>query len=142
MNHKISFKAWDKNLKRWICNWVMCIPAHYEGSKYPIEHGGIDYMCVYVKSSEEHTDCELVHVTTKKDKNGIIICEGDFLKYDDPYKHTAHKFPYLMRWSEDECCFECINYLNYMIPDVWCEMEIVGNRFENPELLEEVGIDV
>lgn len=78
--------------------------------------------------------------TGKHDKHENEIYEGDFLKYDDPTQ-SAHRIPYIVRLDEDYCEFECVNHLNYMYPEAWKQMEIVGNRWDNPEMLKEAGID-
>lgn len=75
--------------------------------------------------------------TGKYDIRGQEIYNDSILKYENP-DYPNHK-PYVVRWSEEDCCFECINSENFMLPSVWCEMEIIGNVFDNPGL---VGKDV
>jgi uncharacterized phage protein (TIGR01671 family) len=79
---------------------------------------------------------ELMEYTEKDDKMGGRIFEGDILRYDN----TAHPLSgglYLIEWSADECSFICERQkpFNYLLPCVWCECEVVGNIYENPELL-------
>lgn len=76
--------------------------------------------------------------TGKHDVHGDEIYEGHILKYENP-EYPNHK-PYVIRWSEDDCCFECVNSENFMLPSVWCEMEIIGNMFDNIEMMG--GLDV
>lgn len=75
--------------------------------------------------------------TGKCDIHDDEIYEGHILKYENP-KYPNHK-PYVIRWSEEDCCFECVNSENFMLPSVWGEMEIIGNIIDNPELLK--GVD-
>ncbi len=75
----------------------------------------------------------------KTDLKGNEIYEGDILEYKNP-DYQNHK-PYVERWSEEDCCFECVNEDNFMLPGVWGEMKIIGNVVENKELLNEEVID-
>lgn len=78
----------------------------------------------------------LCEFTGKYDKHDNGIYEGHILKYESQ-NYPNHK-PYVIRWSEEDCCFECVNKDNFMLPSVWGEMEIIGNIYENTELLKDV----
>jgi len=67
--------------------------------------------------------------TGKHDVHNNEIYKDDILKYENP-DYPNHK-PYVIRWSEDDCCFECVNSDNFMLPVVWGEMKIIGNVFDN-----------
>lgn len=79
----------------------------------------------------------------KKDKNGKEIYEGDILKYDgEKCKHCGkllydtHKF-YIMKWDKKAAQWDCVNDENTMSYWIWkTDMEIIGNIYENPELIE------
>lgn len=75
--------------------------------------------------------------TNHVDIHNNEIYDGHILKYENP-EHPHHK-PYVIRWSDDDCGFECVNSENFMLPSVWREMEIIGNIIDNPELLK--GVD-
>lgn len=77
------------------------------------------------------------------DKNDNDIYENDILKYDGEketceecghvtWRYTDHK-PYLVKWELS--AFTCENNENWMAPEEYKNMEIIGNTFLNPELL-------
>lgn len=130
MEKKIMFRAWDKELKRifevadldfseW---WVRC--SKPEGD--PKENGG-NYYGERNSFSNEETDRHiLMQYTGVKDKNGKMIFEGDILKYE---------------WKDKEV----IDFIEFR-PAMFTysgsirinldQDEVIGNIYENPELLE------
>ncbi len=95
----------------------------------------------YEKRMLQH--CILQQYTGLKDKNGQGIYEGDILKYDEDKCPHCKKLIYdkhdlyVIKWNAEMCQFDCTNEDNYMSPEIWeRDMEIIGNIYENPELLE------
>ena len=148
---EIKFRAWDNQNKRmmeWLRTWKddECDPDNdYDFKKmelYINQEGHI------LEQTYEHGMCDthyqlqgqpkytLMQYTGLKDKNGKEIYEGDIVKtswetgqiiYEGDsfnlYLGTAHKLP----------DGSCRNFIEYK--DNWRSWEVVGNIWENPELI-------
>lgn len=110
---EIKFRAWDKEQKR------MLVPA------MPTLGGGMTWReGSYDSSSENYA---LMQFTGLKDKNGKEIYEGDILLIDDIERH-------IVGWENSVLSFyqACAGYDT----EGWNSAEVIGNIYENPELLE------
>lgn len=121
---EIKFRAWDKDEKKMIYDaqdtydWGAC------GCKIPASNFG-----ELLKSCPEFF--EVMQYTGLKDKNGKEIYEGDILLYE------LFKGCTLTRWV-------------VTIPNIYISMrdesvnqiEIIGNIYENPDLLRAEGIKI
>ncbi|MFU0723088.1 YopX family protein [Streptococcus sp. IMAU11622] len=126
-----KFRAWMKSLK-WMCDVTN---ISFDSKFVDICQQGDTER--YTEMSVEFDEVKLMQSTGLKDKNGKEIFEGDILDY------KGRKA--LVRWHGSYASFiyrfvdELQNrktewkplYLAYM------KCEIIGNIYENPELLEE-----
>ena len=124
---EIEFRAWDK-----------------------IRHQIIEVDAIEFKVKEVFTDdgfgrpfndIELIQYTGLHDKNGKKIYDGDIVNLtkikgfcqDENWKFTGKVF-----WANG--CYMAIHYNGQHVEKLWgdyTQMEVIGNSYENPELLEE-----
>jgi uncharacterized phage protein (TIGR01671 family) len=86
---------------------------------------------IYAIEVDPSTICQC---TGLKDKNGNLIWENDIVSYCDCTKED-----YVISWEQNKACFEYQQYSCSMMNFdelSSCEVEVVGNVFDNPELLE------
>ena len=108
----IKFRAWDKE------NEVMVYPKGilFDGRV-------VNFSCGILEPFE---GCELMQYTGLKDKNGTEIYEGDIVDVVNGITVVTY----------DDGCFRAkLNGSNYRLSG-WKSVEVIGNIYENPELLD------
>lgn len=115
---KVEFRAWEKNLKEMI------------------EVDDIDFKVGVINSSgiwRFFDEIELMQYTGLKDRNGKKIFEGDILKvYDDFLEGSLYG---IVRFRNGRFYLSTTkSYYN----ESWIYFEVVGNIYENKDLLEEL----
>jgi uncharacterized phage protein (TIGR01671 family) len=85
-------------------------------------------------------DVELMQYIGRKDINGKEICEGDIVSFDDC---TSTESGYwergcigVVKWCNETVSFEVSNRLSAESYEVLDECVVIGNIYENPELLD------
>ena len=133
MSREIKFRAWLKEEKK-----IVNIETMHFTEKW------IGYHIFYEEEKKkkfEFSDSEnfeLMQYTGLEDKNGIEIYEGDILKYKFPYDRRL-KHVSLVKFIETEASFGLKDIYGNEIPLYRITannyFEVVGNIYENPELL-------
>jgi len=128
---KIKFRAWDKKTSN-----IFYHDEIYWFNRVSIK-GYEHYQDVVLSTLLSDSDFILMQYTGLKDKNGKEIYEGDILKH--PNNNTLFEIKYIKEY----CGFRAVydrNIYNHsaiilQIGDKG-QAEIIGNIYENPELLE------
>ena len=142
---EIKFRAWA------IEDEIMYFPNSYKllnGGKL----WGADL--ILPEDEEQHRchnvgeGCILMQFTGLKDKNGKEIYEGDIVKRHEKYSNnTERDYFYVVEYGEKNCSccygvygwyFKKIKGTEYDLSgdDIgFSNYEVIGNKFENPELL-------
>ena len=86
-------------------------------------------------------EVELMQYTGLKDKNGVEIYEGDIAKL--PAYLTNNTEYAICKWLDNRFSVEDVIGFGFIdqkekkvISDEWEDFEVIGNIYENPELLE------
>ena len=99
-----------------------------------------------LKDANDTVDCsiyeEVMLYTGLKDRHGGEIYEGDVIEIDDGWESGEGERGEV-RWDEKNAMFRLFCYTKYggegwFMPEnkTWVKLKIVGNIYENPELLD------
>lgn len=129
-----KFRAWDKELK------IMCdvLKIDFKNKTLFYHHWAHG-----VSTEVDLNEVELMRSTGLKDKNGQEIYEGDII---DKRYHNMHTYDDIAvvefgkgydsdGWAHGEW-FGWLTDHDTSLADVYKECTVLGNKYENPELLE------
>jgi uncharacterized phage protein (TIGR01671 family) len=141
MNREIKFRVWDPEYKS--MDW-------FENGSFTLNHF---VMGCYPRDFHRTLEAELRHdlvflqYTGLNDKNGEEIYEGAILIDDTPYAlsfdpdEVSHKQLIIVKYSDEEGAFLGVspdsNWVVSFLQSKPERLKIIGNIYENPELLGE-----
>ena len=144
---EIKFRAWDKLGKRMMEAGVVIL----DGYDHPYGAHIIDMD----KCSHFMSDIELMQYVGLKDKHDWEIYEGDILTHESyPFQDEGnYNYHAVVRWLDDSAQFGYEMWLankdrrgishgiceGFESENGRVEFEIIGNIYENPELIERWG---
>ena len=125
---EIKFRGYDRFDQRCVYGYGLHQKVFIDGSSNAYVTAGIREVFIVDKESAGQ-------YTGIKDVHGKEIYEGDILKcklYNGDYEN------YVIVWDEEDACFDAFNKdkIIFMVTSIWTASEIIGNIYENPELLE------
>lgn len=119
MSREIKFRAWNKEEK------TMCTKPY--DSPYALEVGSIND---YLKQPEYFKEYEYMQYIGIEDKNKNEIYENDIVKID------GKRELFIVVWVCDTARFglQSKEELLYFELGIGSRIEVIGNKYENPEL--------
>ena len=118
--------------------WILGFLSVNKTGKYFIRP-----ICGSALSSEEVDKNTICQCTGLKDRNGKLILENDIVAYWDTYS-TENGWAEAdcigkVVWDDETLSFQVTNRLSAESYEVLDECSVIGNIFDNPELLEREG---
>ena len=139
---EIKFRAWDykyKYMNHRVLIGNMSDDDNYCAHSAWVEPDKVDYACEPHWANFDESGMEVMQYTGAKDLNGAEIYEDDIITWSEETNHGSSLFKAVVVWSDDSLEYVGINELGWSM----CLYEIVekngwvvGNVYENPELLE------
>jgi len=128
---EIKFRAWA-NGSMWLVNGLACSDNSDRMDLVDHSIGGYDRVCDY----DDVDSCVLMQYTGVKDKNGKEIYEGDIVEMEFGKGIVVFdSAAFLVRNLDDDEYYGFDDFFSLYKGGCYL-VEVIGNIYENPELLE------
>lgn len=128
MNREIKFRGWNKEKRKM-----------YGNVHFAYDHLKDIPATTFGEIVTYQDEWDAMQFTGVKDKNGKEIYEGDIL--NSLYRNDGRTGTYQVLWNDGGACFYGRRHGKhqqisvFVTPSDWTRCEIIGNVWENPELL-------
>lgn len=129
---EIKFRAWDKTAKQMYQVDELGI-GKYDWQQYAKG----DKQPKTGKNKFYPSQVEINQNTGLRDKNGVEIYEGDIVMFD--YEWTKPTEIGVITWNKDNASFQIKGHIPSFSMKHLNQMKVVGNIYENNELLRKEG---
>lgn len=139
MSREIKFRAWNKSNKQF---------DNFDELLEPYNHDDVSLLCKILDKSLNTDEYTLMQFTGLLDLKGVEIYEGDIVKWDDcsngKYWRVAvvEINPDIQFKIVKNCIYELsaeegkvFQFGSFIYTDTHNHLEVIGNIYENPELL-------
>lgn len=127
---EILFRAKRTENGEWVEGQYAYILNPLTESGEPIKHLICNGTNIFNDEIDPETLCQY---TGLKDKNGNQIWENDIVK------HEVSDTIGTIKWYQEDYVGWCVDDIvideQQFTDEMWCECEVIGNIFDNPELL-------
>ena len=138
---KIKFRAWDKKSKK-----MRQVTEIVFNTGFYMEKNDNSVKLIWVKGQDiienkeiqmqREKDYILMQYTGLKDKNGVEIYEGDIVAERGHYCNSDKIIYQKIQWKENYSCWLRGEYQRLTPKNIkQYQIEVVGNIYDNPDLL-------
>lgn len=132
---EIKFRAWSRRDLCWCGGFSIHMSGLFNDIAVVKMVNGKRVAFSDWKDLSEQDDIQLMQYTGIKDKNGVEIYEGDILKFAGKAKHKLS----IVKWHNGRLGWR-LNIIHPKVDNSWNvikgqEQEVIGNIYNNPELL-------
>jgi hypothetical protein len=126
MQDRYLYKAKRVDNGEWVIGFLRMVGYVYTITTFVIKNNYVVETGCYKVIPETVCRC-----TGLRDKNGVLIFEGDI------YHHGDKNIRYVVVWNDTGFMGKQLGSNSYAGIEHWRDsIKIIGNRFDNPELLE------